>query len=162
MNIHFNRTWLNSVLLQPTMFNLLFKCSSSSQILSCVHFGGACDSKLHFLTKETENLCITFNSISNVQVLAKYLKDTTPWRTEELSGPTTQWEAVQVLVATSNTQSVRSAAMATIEKRSWLRCWSPWIEIDDRLEQLDYNFERIHSKTLSLMNGWRARQLPIL
>ena len=63
------------------MFNLLFKCSSSSQILSCMHFGGACNSKLHFLTEEPENLCITFNSISNIQVLAKYLKDTTPWRT---------------------------------------------------------------------------------
>ena len=35
------------------------------------------------------------------------------------------------------------------------------IEIDNRLEQLDHNFDRVHSKTLSLINDWRARQLPI-
>ena len=35
------------------------------------------------------------------------------------------------------------------------------IEIDNRLEQLDHNFDRVHSKILSLINDWRARQLPI-
>ena len=35
------------------------------------------------------------------------------------------------------------------------------LEIDNRLEQLDCNFDRVHRKTLSLINDWRARKLPI-
>ena len=35
------------------------------------------------------------------------------------------------------------------------------IEIDNRLEKLDCNFDGVYSKTLSLINDWRARRLPI-
>ena len=35
------------------------------------------------------------------------------------------------------------------------------IEIDNRLEKLDCNFDGVHSKTLSLIHDWRARRLPI-
>ena len=35
------------------------------------------------------------------------------------------------------------------------------LEINNRLEKLDCNFDRVHSKTLSLINDWRARRLPI-
>ena len=35
------------------------------------------------------------------------------------------------------------------------------IEIDNWLEKLDDTFDSVHSKTLSLINDWRARQLPL-
>ena len=35
------------------------------------------------------------------------------------------------------------------------------IEVDNRLEDLDCNFDRVHSKTQCLINDWRARKIPI-
>ena len=35
------------------------------------------------------------------------------------------------------------------------------IDIDSKLQTLDYNFERVHGKTKSLINDWRSRRLPI-
>ena len=35
------------------------------------------------------------------------------------------------------------------------------IDIDNKLKQIDSNFDKLHGKTKSLINDWKARNLPI-
>ena len=35
------------------------------------------------------------------------------------------------------------------------------LDIDNKLEKLDCNFDKVHSKTLTLINDWKARRIPL-